>query len=85
VPARYWWRAAALVAARPRLWATGVRQTFRLARPSWWRHRPFLPLPDPEYLGFRFETQYGPSGSPRARDVVAYLEWCREMGSARPA
>jgi hypothetical protein len=58
-----------------------VRQVFRLARSGWWRRPPFLPLPDAEYLRFRFETQYGTAGGarPDPTDVVAYLEWCRGM------
>lgn len=59
---------------------TAARQARRLARPGWWRHAPHLPLPDPAYLRFRFETQYG-AGDPDPRDVVAYLEWCRRMGN----
>jgi len=66
------------VVVRPRLWSTASRQARRLARPRWWARRPFLPIPDAEYLAFRFQTQYG-AASPDARDVVTYLEWCREM------
>jgi hypothetical protein len=36
-------------------------------------------VPDADYLRFRFETQYG-STAPDPVDVVAYLEWCRQMG-----
>jgi len=70
-----------MVAARPGLWPTAVRQAGRLARPHWWSRAPFLPLPDPDYLQFRFETQYG-AAPPAAHDVVAYLEWCRAMERA---
>jgi hypothetical protein len=69
-------RSAVLVLARPRLWPTAVRQAGRLARPRWWRRAPFLPVPDPEYLHFRLETQYG-DAEPDPRDLVTYLEWCR--------
>jgi hypothetical protein len=81
-PLSFWLRSALLVLVRPVLWATAARQVLRLARPRWWRRAPFLPLPDPEYLRFRFETQYGtgPGTRPEPADVVAYLEWCREMG-----
>ena len=34
--------------------------------------------PDPDYLRFRFETQYGDTGRPDPHDLVTYLEWCRE-------
>lgn len=66
------------VAARPSLWATAVRQIVVLAAPGWWRRRPFLPLPDREYMRFRMVTQYGDPDHPmEPADVVAYLHWCR--------
>jgi len=80
----FWVRATLLVAARPGLWATAARQAARLARPHWWRRAPFLPVPDRDYLRFRFETQYG-SARPDPHDLVTYLEWCRAMGNPRPA
>jgi hypothetical protein len=67
------------VAARPALWPVALRQTRRLARRDWWRHPPFLPVPDPAYLSFRLETQYGDAGTPVPLDVVTYLEWCRDQ------
>jgi hypothetical protein len=73
----FWLRAALLVLARPSLWITAVRQALRLARRRWWTRAPFLPVPDPDYLRFRFETQYGATGRPDAHDLVTYLEWCR--------
>ncbi|MFI5045874.1 MAG: hypothetical protein ACHQIG_02325 [Acidimicrobiia bacterium] len=77
----FWLRAGVLVAARPRLWTTAIHQAHRLARPRWWSRAPFLPMPDADYLRFRFETQYGAT-PPEVRDVVAYLEWCRAMEHA---
>mgnify|MGYP003353646025 CR=1 FL=1 len=38
----------------------------------------FLPLPDPEYLAFRLETQYGSDAAPETHDVVSFLRWCRD-------
>jgi len=78
------------VVARPRLWTTALRQAVRLARPRWWRRAPFLPLPDPDYVAFRMETQYGARAHPaEPGDLVAYLEWChaqdREMRRRRRA
>jgi hypothetical protein len=79
------WAAAALaaVARHPSLWATGARQALVLAAPGWWRHRPFLPLPAPDYLRFRLQTAYGGAGdrAPEPADLVTYLRWCRR---ARP-
>jgi hypothetical protein len=52
-------------------------------------------VPDREYLRFRFETQYGTDQAaagpergtagvrPDPRDLVTYLEWCREMPELR--
>ena len=67
------------VLAHPSLWLTGVRQVRRLARHQWWRHRPYLPLPAPDYLRFRLETAYGGDGDrpPDPDDLITYLQWCR--------
>lgn len=77
---RSWVRSVAAVARHPSLWPTAVAQAFRLARPGWWRRAPFLPLPEPDYLRFRLETQYGREGVPEPEDLVAYLRWCRRTG-----
>ena len=70
--------AAPAVARRPDLWLTALTQALRLAPTGWWRRKPFLPLPDEDYLRFRLQTQYGdPSRSPEPHDLVTYLEWCR--------
>ena len=72
-----WVRAFLAVAVRPHLWPVALRQAARIARPKWWKHSPFLPLPDAGYLRFRLETAYGDTGAPRPDDLVSYLEWCR--------
>ena len=78
---RGWGRAAVAVALHPSLWGAAARQVRVLARPGWWRRRPFLPVPDAAYLRFRAETAYGdPSQPPNPADLVAYLHWCRELG-----
>ncbi|HET9091064.1 MAG TPA: hypothetical protein VFN50_01560 [Acidimicrobiales bacterium] len=75
----WWWSAAVAVGGRPGLWATAVRQMAALAPRRWWRARPPLPLPSGAWLAFRMETAYGdPARRPSARDVVDFLEWCRE-------
>jgi hypothetical protein len=79
VDARWALAAAGAVARHPPLWATAVRQAAVLAAPGWWRRRPFLPLPAPDYLRFRIQTAYGGAGdrAPEPADVVTYLRWCR--------
>jgi hypothetical protein len=62
---------------RPRLWLIAARQALRIARPRWWKHSPFMPLPDAGYLRFRLETAYGEMVAPKPADLVSYLEWCR--------
>ena len=59
----------ALVAA---LWA------FR--RRHWWRHPPFLPVPDPTYLRWRMYTAYGnESAVPPVGDVIRWTRWRRAL------
>lgn len=88
-PRRWWWTAALVaVLLKPRLWAVAVTEVVLHAPRGWWRRWPPLPRPAPEWFAFRMETAYGdPERRPDARDVVAWLEWCRDMrrlaGSAR--
>lgn len=81
--ARFWIRAGGALAREPSLWPTAVAQAGRLARRGWWRRAPFLPLPDPDYVRFRLETQYGRDGAPEPDDLVVYLRWCRESAAMR--
>jgi hypothetical protein len=70
----------AAVVRHPTLWPTAARQALRLAAPGWWRRRPYLPLPDRDYLRFRMQTQYGdPEHEPEPEDLLTYLSWCREF------
>ena len=81
--ARWFGRALLTVARHPPLWTVAVAQVFRLARPGWWRRRPFLPVPDHAYLRFRLQTAYGdPEREPEPADVVLYLRWCRSYRRA---
>jgi hypothetical protein len=71
-------RAGVALLAHPQLWATAVRQVRVLAVDGWWRHAPYLPLPDRSYLRFRMVTAYGdPDHAPEPADIVTYLHWCR--------
>lgn len=73
-----WLTVIGAVIVRPHLWVVSVRQVLRLAPAGWWRRRPWLPIPDRDYLRFRMVTAFGPDGGPPpAREVVSYLEWCR--------
>lgn len=76
-------RAFLAVVRRPDLWGIAVVQTLRLAPTGWWRRWPPLPLPDPAYLRFRLQTQYGdPEREPEPADLLTYLHWCRGYGKA---
>jgi hypothetical protein len=75
--------AAVMVAARPTLWRTAVRQYRRTVPPRWWARAPFLPLPDARYVRFRLVTQYGVNDrAPEASDVLNYLLWCKRWEQA---
>lgn len=83
--ARALWRVAPAVVARPDLWIVALVMAVRLAPIGWWRRWPPLPVPDASYWRFRMTTAYGGTGDavPPTKDVVEYLEWCRERH--RPA
>ncbi|MDH3295861.1 MAG: hypothetical protein OER95_16205 [Acidimicrobiia bacterium] len=75
---------------RPDLWPTAIRSYRSLVPRRWWRHHPFLPLPDADWMHFRLVTAYGGDGivaddaeaaSPDLRlahDLIVWLEWLRE-------
>jgi hypothetical protein len=75
---RSWAGSVGRLVLRPSLWPIALRCALRMARPGWWRRPPFLPRPEPEYLRFRLETQYGSDGAPAPEDLVTYLAWCRD-------
>jgi len=66
---------------RPGLAPAALAESLRLARPGWWRRRPFLPLPAPDLWRFRMETAYGGAGDtrPPPEDVQAFVHWCAAM------
>lgn len=77
-------RAAAVAVVRhPRLWPAALRQARALVPHRWWRRRPFLPVPDRDWLRFRMTTAYGDAGAPV--DVDDLLVWLAWTDTTRPA
>jgi hypothetical protein len=76
-----WMGAVALrLLRRPGLWLVAGRQLWDLAPRGWWRRRPYLPLPAPDYLRFRLQTMYGAADhAPDPADLVRWLAWCRSQ------
>jgi len=72
---------------RPGLWYETLRALRSMAKTGWWRRRPYLPIPDRDWMRFRLITAYGGDGSPapssparqRAHDVVTWLEWRKQF------
>lgn len=53
-----------------------LRVGWRFRRREWWRHAPFLPLPDRTYLRWRMHTVYGDDRVvPPADDVIRFARW----------
>jgi hypothetical protein len=49
---------------------------WRMRATKWWRHAPFLPLPNRAYWRFRLATATGsPTGSPDVREMVGFAKW----------
>lgn len=73
----------AAIVARPRLWPVALGTAGSLISRSWWRHRPFVPVPDRQWLKFRIVTAYGGDGGTAisADDVITFLEWKRTFPS----
>src|SRR5436305_220388 len=58
-----------------------VRVAWRFRRRRWYRHFPFLPLPDRGYLRWRMHTAYGRDDAvPPADDVIRYARWATRGG-----
>jgi hypothetical protein len=56
----------------------------RFAKAGWWRHPPFLPVPDERYWRFRMETVYGDEQAQVGPDDVAEAaRWSRRTRSTR--
>lgn len=75
----------AAVRGHPELWWTAILQAIRLAKPGWWRRRPFIPVPSEDLWRLRMVTAYGGDGSalPDPEDVISYLDWCSGSRSWR--
>ena len=69
---------ATALAARPDLWRTALRVGRTHLPNGWWRSRPFLPVPDRTWMGFRYETAFADAdGRPSADELIGYLEWSK--------
>ncbi len=67
-----------VVGPKPSLWITAFREARRFVPDEWWRSRPYLPVPDPAFLAFRSETQYGSGDhAVEPHDLEVWLRWCR--------
>lgn len=57
-----------------------VGAAWRLRAVKWWRHAPFLPLPDHAYWNFRVITANGSANRLLSvDDVVTFAQWSRRQ------
>ena len=64
----------------PSLAWEAVRLAAATAAPGWFRKAPFVPRPEPGYLGWRMLTAYGrPDAIPTEREVEEFLRWRRAL------
>ena len=62
----------------PRLALDLLRTVWAFRRRDWWRHAPFLPLPDATYLRWRMYTAYGDESAVAPMiDVIRFARWRR--------
>jgi len=78
-----WGRLSLVLAARslldPGLAVGLVTVAWRFRARDWYRHSPFLPLPDATYVRWRMYTAYGDFDAvPTADEVERYVRWARE-------
>ncbi|MBT8208791.1 MAG: hypothetical protein HKN94_12010 [Acidimicrobiales bacterium] len=77
-PTRWVLGAAWALARHPGLWRTAIRLGRRHARSRWWATPPFLPLPDPGWLAFRYETAFASTTDrPTPEQFIEYLHWAK--------
>lgn len=60
-----------------------VRAGLRLRKKDWWRHAPFLPLPDAKYWEFRMSTVNGIDGKLTPKDVVVAAKWSLQQPAGK--
>jgi hypothetical protein len=66
------------VIRHPALAVDLLRTAWRFRSRHWYRHAPFLPLPDRDYVRWRMYTAYGNADAiPPADDVERYARWAR--------
>ena len=78
-----WGRLSVALAARslvnPALAVDLMTVAWRFRAREWYRHAPFLPVPDRTYLRWRMYTAYGDFDAvPSADEVVRYARWARQ-------
>jgi hypothetical protein len=78
-----WGRLSLALAARslahPALAVDLLSVAWRFRARDWYRHTPFLPLPDVTYLRWRMYTAYGDFDAvPSAEEVERYVRWARQ-------
>lgn len=69
------------VARRPHLWSTAARAYRSMVPDRWWSRRPYLPVPDLDWMRFRLVTAYGGTGDapPGSEDdLLAWLAWMQD-------
>ena len=64
----------------PRLAIDLCRMVWAFRARSWYRRRPFFPLPPAAYVRWRMYTAYGDEAAiPPFDDVVRFARWRREV------
>lgn len=64
--------------------AVVARAGWQLRVRGWWRHAPFLPLPDRAYWNFRMMTATGSTnGQMSVDDIIHAAQWSRRQRVGR--
>jgi len=72
--------------ARPGIWPGLAGLAWRFRRRRWYARPPFLPLPPPEYLGWRVDTAFGGTDAPVPVGLLRrYARWSRDQARATRA